>query len=61
MEGEGMVYAMEPPEGSDAPRACVYFCDRFRRYKFDAAAGGKSARAAATDHPHQLCPLPTTT
>ena len=39
-----MVYAMEPAVSGAPERAAVYFCDRFRRYRFDAAAGGLASR-----------------
>eukprot|EP01043_Picozoa_sp_COSAG02_P083986 COSAG02_NODE_21896_length_771_cov_0.761905_2_plen_85_part_00 len=34
VDGEGMVYSL------DGGTRTVYFCDRFRRYKFDGKAGG---------------------
>eukprot|EP00962_Isochrysis_galbana_P022269 scaffold6631_cov90-Isochrysis_galbana.AAC.1 len=40
VDPEGMVYALEDTGGGPDAVAGVYFCDRFRRYRFDTRASG---------------------
>jgi hypothetical protein len=40
VDPEGMVYAIEDSAGGLDAVAGAYFCDRFRRYRFDTRASG---------------------